>query len=206
MKTFKEHLTESKRTYSFRVKIADTKLDNDILNRIERGLSAYNLADITKPKSLPISNCREFAKLGPVGREMFDIVTNYPSIPPQIQQTIHSATGIPLIQIYVTTPLQDEEEEAVEAAPKHTKSGKALLADTDLTQEDNDAQDHVGLNRIGSLLKDLQNNRGTLTPYTGVNDNILAKDEPKEKDAKTSDKAPQNNKSVLKPNTSPRGK
>ena len=78
MKTFKDYLTESKRSYGFRVKIADTDLDGDVLDKIERALSAYQLNDITKPRRGPVSRYKEFAKLGPVGCEMLDVVTNYP--------------------------------------------------------------------------------------------------------------------------------
>ena len=201
MKTFKDYLTESKRTYAFRIKIADYELDGDTLDRIEQGLSAFQLADITKPKSLPISRCQEFHKLGPIGRQVFDAETNYPANPPQIQQAICSATGFPQSHVYVTTPGHDGVEETIE-----TDSEKeALLNTPEMSDADGDAQNHVGLKRVESLLKELGKEKRQ-EQVKGTNDSILAKTVPTEKAAKTSDQAPQNNKSVLKPNTTPRGK
>jgi hypothetical protein len=200
MKTFKEYLTESKKVYSFRVKIADCDLDGEMLDKIEKAISAYQLVDITKPKRLPVSRCKEFAKLGPVGREVLEISTAYPTIPPQIQQSIHAATGIALDHIYVANLMADDTEQDPisdhEEAPILTKDYSG----------NNTAQNIVGMHRVESLLKELTKEKHGGEQHKGVNDDILAKSVPAEKAATTSDQAPQNNKSVLKPNTTPRGK
>jgi hypothetical protein len=198
MKTFKEYLTESKRSYSFRVKVADCDLDGDMLDKIERAMSAYQLLDISKPKRMPIERTREFAKLGPVGREAFEVSTAYPTIPPQIQQSIHAATGIPLDHIYVADLMYDDME--IDPVSDHEE---APILEKEYGGN-NTAQNVVGMHRVESLLKELGKEKHGGEEHKGVNDNILAKSIPAEKAAKTS--APQNNKSVLKPNTSPRGK
>jgi len=200
MKTFKEYLTESKRSYSFRVKVADCDLDGDMLDKIEKAMSAYQLIDISKPKRMPIERVREFAKLGPVGREMFEISTAYPTIPPQIQQSIHTATGIPLDHIYVADLMSDEAE--IDPVSDHEE---APILTKDYSGNDS-AQSVVGLKRVDSLLKELGKEKHGGEQHKGVNDNILAKSVPAEKAATTSDKAPQNTKGVLKHNTTPRGK
>jgi hypothetical protein len=197
MKNFKDYLTESTRTYSFRVRLADCDCTGELMDRIEQALSAFKLSDITKPKSMPIARCNEFYKLGPVGRHSFEITTMYPANPPQIQQEIHNATKVPLTHIYVTTPMADDQEAAFETPPEHTDSGKALLADPELKQDDDNAQDHVGLKKIDSFLKELEKTRGTMQQYTGVNDDILAKSETKEKAAKTTSDTAQNNRSPI---------
>lgn len=197
MKNFKDYLTESTRTYSFRVRLADCDCNGELMDRVEQALAAYKLSDITKPKSMPIARCNEFYKLGPVGRHQFEVTTAYPANPPQIQQAIHNSTGVPLSHIYVVNPLADDQELSSEAPPEHTDSGKALLADPDLKQDDANAQDHVGLKKVDSFLKELEKTRGTMTQYKGVNDDILAKSEPKEKAAKTSSDAAQNNRSPV---------
>jgi hypothetical protein len=184
MKTFKDYLTESKRTFDFRVKIANHELTSEVMDKVEQALGAYSLSDITKPKSLPITKTREFPKLGACSREVFDVKTHYPAIPPQIQQSIHNVTGIPLAQIYVVNPLADNEPEEM----PETEEGKSLLAEPELSPADPKAQDHVGLKRVDSLLKELGKNKGEQEQYKGVNDDILAKSQPKETPAKnTSD-------------------
>jgi hypothetical protein len=197
MKTFKTYLQESVKTYSFRVRLADCECTAELMDKIEQALSAFKLVDITKPKSLPIARTNEFYKLGPVGRNTFDVVTAYPANPPQVQQAIHNCCGLPLSHIYVINAGADDQDAAAEAASEHTDGGKALLADPELKQDDNNAQDHVGLKKIDSLLKELEKNRGVQTQYTGINDNILVKSETKEKTAKTSNDAVQNNRSPL---------
>jgi hypothetical protein len=200
MKTFKDYLTESKKFYSFRVKIADCELDGEMLDKIEKAMSAFQLVDISKPKRLPVSRCKEFAKLGPVGREVVEVSTAYPTIPPQVQQSIHAATGIALDHIYVADLMYDDME--IDPVSDHEE---APILTKDYPGNDT-AQSVVGMHRVESLLKELGKDKHGGEQHKGVNDNILAKNVPAEKAATTSDKAPQNNKSVLKPNTTPRGK
>lgn len=197
MKTFKTYLQESVKTYSFRVRLADCDCNAELMDKIEQALSAFKLVDITKPKSMPIARCNEFYKLGPVGRHSFDVVTAYPANPPLVQQAIHNCCGVPLSHIYVVNAGADDQDAAFEAPPEHTDSGKALLADPDLKQDDNNAQDHVGLKKIDSLLKELEKNRGVQTQYKGINDEILAKGETKEGAPKTTTSLPQNNRSPI---------
>lgn len=197
MKTFKTYLQESVKTYSFRVRLANCECDAEQMDRIEQALSAYKLVDITKPKSLPIARTNEFYKLGPVGRHSFDATTAYPANPPQIQQAIHNCCGIPLGNIFVAYASADDQDAAFEAPPEHTDSGKALLADPELKQDDANAQDHVGLKKVDSLLKELEKNRGVQSQYKGINDDILAKAEAKEGESKTTNSLPQNNRSPV---------
>jgi len=197
MKTFKTYLQESVKTYSFRVRLADCDCNAELMDKIEQALSAFKLVDITKPKSMPIARTNEFYKLGPVGRHSFDIGTAYPAIPTQIQQAIHNCCGVPMTHISVANAAADDQDAAAEAAPDHTDSGKALLADPDLKQDDNNAQDHVGLKKVDSLLKELEKNRAVLSQYKGINDEILANGESKETTAKTTNSAPQNNRSPI---------
>jgi hypothetical protein len=200
MKTFKEYLTESKRSYTFRVKVADCDLDGNMLDKIEKSMSAYQLIDISKPKRTPIARTREFVSLGPVGKETFEVSTAYPAIPPQIQQSIHAATGIPLDHIYVADLMYDDMEH--DPVSDHEE---APILTKDYPGNDT-AQSVVGMHRVESLLKELGKDKHGGDQHKGVNDAILAKTMPAEKAATTSDQAPQNNKSVLKPNTTPRGK
>jgi hypothetical protein len=150
MKSFTEYLTESHRQYGFRVKIAGHELDKDMLDRVEQGLTAYDLADISKPKRLPIAHTNEFHKLGAVERHVFDIKTNYPANPPMIAQNIHNSTGIPLGNIMVIDPNSDNEGAIVH------EPGEPLLSNTDLVDDVKNAQDQVGEKHVMSFLKSLE--------------------------------------------------
>lgn len=203
MKAFKAYLTESKRTYDFRVRIADCVLNSDLLDKIELGLKAFDLADITKPKSQPVAHCNEFAALGPVAREQFEIKLNYPTTNEGVRSVIHRSSGIPAQQIVVRGVLEDD-------MPVDETSGDMTVnIGNDELKDQPGAQDHVGDKRKESLLKQLIADRTESKQHTGVNDALLAKSLPKEKAAKTTADAPQNNTSpVSKPKhkINPRGK
>lgn len=203
MKAFKEYLTEAIKTYTYRVRIADCDMDTDTIERIKRSLAMFDLKDMTKPKSQPISRSNEFPSLGPVPRHQFEVTVRYPTTPDGIRTAIH-ACGIPAQHIIVRYPLQDDAELE---NPEHTPSGKALLVDPELSDADSDAQSHVGLKRVENLLKELSKQaKAEPDQYTGANDALLAKSLPKETKAKSTTDLPQNNQGVLKQNTSPRGK
>jgi hypothetical protein len=200
MKNFKEYLVESKRTYDFRVRVADCTLTSELMDSIERGLKAFDLADISKPKSQPIAHTKEFLNLGPVARQQFEIKLNYPTTPAGVLQVIHQSSGIPAQQIVVRGMLEDD-------MPDNETSGDGSVnIGNDELKDQAGAQEHVGLKRVDSLLKELSKNRHEPEQQKGANDSILANSVPKEKTAKTTADAPQNNKSVVTPNKTPRGK
>jgi hypothetical protein len=201
MKAFKEYLTENKRTFDFRVRIADCELTSEILDKIERGLGAFDLADITKPKSQPIARTNEFVKLGPVARQQFEVKLNYPTTPDGVRNAIHNSAMIPLSCIVVRTTLEDD------LPSQEMNPEQSLVAGEDNFTDDDSAQQHVGLKRVDSLLKELQKNRTEPQQVKNVNDAILAKSTPKEKAAKTTADIPQGTTSpVNTKNPNPRGK
>jgi len=205
MKAFKEYLVESTRTFDFRVRIADCDLTSDLLDKIERGLAAFDLADISKPKSQPVARTKEFASLGAVARQQFEIKLNYPATPQAVRSVIRNSSGIPAAQIVLMTPLED----GIHAADDATNPEESLRAGVDTYKDDDKAQDHVGLKRVDNLLKELQAARAENQPQQvkNVNDNILAKNMPAGEKAKSIADLPQGNTSpVNTKNPDPRGK
>lgn len=179
MKSLKTILEERKRTYDFRVIIANVDLNDEIMDKIENALSEYKLFDITKPKSYPISRNLEFVLLGPVARAEFDIQLNYPTIPPAIAQTISTHTKIPVQNILVRNIVNGQ---VVVDNETSIKEKSPILNNTDLPQVD-DSQNLVGMKRLDSYLKELGQTPANMTQYKGINDNILADKEPAEKKA-----------------------
>ena len=196
MKAFREYLAESKKTFDFRVRIANCELTDELIDRIERGLSQFDLNDMTKPKSQPIARTNEFSQLGPVAREQFEVSVNYPATSEAVRFAIHQYAGIPITQIMVRSPGEDDSIADIESATAE-KPGEALLNKEELGGNDTDSQDHVGLNRISNLLKELGKEKNDPVAQTGINDAILAKSVHKEKAAKTTADLPQGNTSPL---------
>jgi hypothetical protein len=199
MKAFKDYLTEGKRAYPFRVRIADVDIDSDMLDRIERGLAQFELAEISKPKTQPVARTAEFQALGPVARTQFEVVLNYPTNPDGVRYAIHHACGIPPDNIVVRYPGQDDLVDELEEMPKHTPSGNALLVDGELGDADTDHQEHVGEKRVFSLLKSLEATKHGAEQYKGVNDQLLAASAPGGDKPKTTSDDAQGNTSPVAP-------
>jgi len=192
MKTYKEYLAESKRTFEFRVKIADCDITPELREKIEQALEAYKLSDISKPKRLPIERTKEFSQLGPVERQQFDIKVEYPTVPDAVRQTIHACCGIPLVCIRVVNLFADEQEHD----PVSNHEEGAVLAN-ELPADDGKAQDTVGDRKVGSLLKELEKTKHGGDQHKGINDDILAAAVHKETAAKFNSDSAENKTSVL---------
>ena len=191
MKSFKEYLIESKQNYEFKVKIAgDCPKDCTML--IKRGLSKFNVENCSSGKSTPIQETQvDFPSLKNVGITVFDVETTYPATSAEIAALIAEHCGISLGSVKVRNLKEQEEEELNNANADAT--GESLLATEEL--EEVDGQKLVGDKHTMSLLKELQKNKKELTQYKGVNDKILAKKAPSEKQEKT--KIKQNSKSPV---------
>ena len=203
MKALKQYLVESHRTFDFRVRVANNELTSELVDKIERGLGAFDLADISKPKNQPVCVTNEFPNMGPVSRQQFDVKVNYPATSEALRMSIHRSTGIPACCIVVRGALEDE----IIGSELHVHPEESLKAGVDTFKEDDQAQEHVGLKRVDSLLKELQKNKTEPQQVKNVNDGILASSLPKEKQAKTLADIAQNTTSpVNTKNPDPRGK
>lgn len=182
MKSYKEYLTESKRTYQFRIKVANCDLNSEMLDKLEHALGQFDLVDISKPKSLPITRSPEFAKMGPVERQIVDVELNYPATQTGLRQVVHSHTSIPLECIVVTTKLEDE----MDPHPVSQHEEGPVLQNEELPTVEG-AQDHVGFKRVDSLLKELTSDKHEPESVEP------GKSAPKEKKAATTSDLPQGN-------------
>ena len=122
MKKFSEYLLESKRNYSFSVKLA-FKPDNEMMNAIENSLQKYSLVSITQPKSLPIQRQdRDFPGLNSPETYMFKVEVEYP-VPSEFirhtiasvgfafeQVSVASTSLVPGINVDHVTSVEQEEE------------------------------------------------------------------------------------------------
>jgi hypothetical protein len=191
MKPYKEYLAESKKTFTFRVRIADCDMTAEVNEKIETALQAFDLVEKSKVKSLPVSRRHEFANLGPVGCCQFEVTVNYPTIPDGIRNVISQGAGINAARIAVFVPGSEPE---VFNAKSNTEDGP-ILNKEDLPTTD--GQDHVGDKKVASFLKELEKVKHGGEQHKGTNDEILAKSIPQEKAAKTTNQIPQGTKSVI---------
>jgi len=109
MKNFINYLTESQKTYEFRIKIANVNLD-DKIDTLESVLDAYGLDSITKPKRLPIKESDiDFPSMKNVELSLIDAVLNYPCNSDQLRAIISERAGISPSQVVVVPKNHPEE-------------------------------------------------------------------------------------------------
>jgi len=101
MKLFSQLLKESVRTYNYSIKLNFNPTD-DVMDKIEQALAKYQLVDISKPKSRPISRVdKDFPGLNP---EVYtiDVSLAYPGSSNMVRHTVASI-GLELQNVAVVS-------------------------------------------------------------------------------------------------------
>jgi hypothetical protein len=192
MKSLHDYIAARNSNYAFRIKVAKQN-PKDIMEEIKNALDAYELVDITTPKSLPVQEHREFPKWGPCECWQFEATVAYPTTQVQIAQLLKERTGMQAEWVCVYGKQQADDNDAFEAYGKDHEG--ALLLD-DKLQDVAGAQDLVAEKRKDSLLKELDAQSPKLT---GFKDPKLTSQQASEKTpaAKTTNQLPQGSKSPV---------
>lgn len=123
MKSYKHYLTESERTYKWKIKVAED-ITSEQVDMMENMLNQFKLKSLSKPKSLPISeNPVNFEGLGAVPVNIMELEISYPATERQIQEVIGRCCGVSINKVFVYT----EGQEADSIRINVEKSGKAVL-------------------------------------------------------------------------------
>jgi hypothetical protein len=186
MKSFTAFLTESKKQYAFRVKLA-CECTADDMTALKAALDKYKVAAISQLKETPIAETHiGFEHLKNVKVSIIDVLTDYPANPVQIREMIRDTLHVSESYIMVTTPGQEANAYPV---PEVNGDG-ALLNRSEMSPADPSAHEMVGLQRLEAMLKEMGDDRYEGTQYKGVNDGIQASKPFKEKKAQTTNDLP----------------
>lgn len=130
MKLFAEFLTESKKQYAFRIKLA-CECDKTRMAELKNALDKYKVSAMTEPKKTPIAKTHmDFPHLKNIEVTVIDVLTDYPANPVQIREMIRDMMGIDETHIMVTSPQSDED-----AMPVPMQNDKEALLATDYPTE-----------------------------------------------------------------------
>jgi len=174
MKSFKEYLTESKKIYEFKVKIA-VDCGKDTAQKIKLALSEFHIGSVSAGKSVPIQERHsEFPEHKNISMTVFDITTNYPATNKQIQDKLAAVLSLPHNAVKVKNIAEEKEFEINHQHDQRT--GKAIGG---TEQEPSDHQDLVGEKRVLSFLQELNKEKHQGTEVKGYNDELLAAGAPK---------------------------
>jgi hypothetical protein len=117
MKSLKQYLTESERTYNFRIKIANM-IEDEVMDKLENALDKYEMKSLSKPKKTPIQeHPMDFQTLTNAEVYIMDAEVNYPVTAHVLYEYLKHAVGIAPNEIVVINKDHPEEiarEESLE--------------------------------------------------------------------------------------------
>jgi hypothetical protein len=177
MKRFKQYLTESHKTYDFKIKIAG-ECPDEATSKIKESLAQYGVNTCEQITRTPIQETHsDFPELKNVEVTIFEVKLDYPVTSEQIRNYVADTLGKSQSCIRVRNP--EEENELLINNAFNELSGESLLLQ-DYDKKEN-FQSLVGEKQKMNLLKELGKEKHSGTQYKGVNDKILAKKSPSEK-------------------------
>ena len=110
MSTFAKYLTESTKTYEYKVKIAGD-IDKDFATRMETCLQKFEVAKMSAGKKTPIQSLPlDFPALSNESVTIFDVTTNYPSAVREMQEYLADYMNISPAMIVVRKPGEPTEQ------------------------------------------------------------------------------------------------
>lgn len=156
MKSFKAYLTESHKTYNFRIRMA-CEMTSEIESKVKQALEQYKVESISKPKRLPIHESPLFPNMGPVEVNIFDATVCYPANDDLIRNAIAECGCCPAANIRVN-PTDSPFEAIMDGTEMSNPDGKTVLSEPEMTTE-KPAKDLVGDARIPLIMKELEDTR-----------------------------------------------
>lgn len=156
MKTFKEYLTESKKVYQFKIKVAGDlpeKFEESLKQRLERcKIATFEKVDTTPVQKVPL----DFPNLANKEVHIFNVVLEYPITSPEVAQEVKD-TGLTEECFRVRGAGEPTEQEQVELETSmDAKKGEALLSDSQYKESGKVAhKDYFGDDFNKGFLKDL---------------------------------------------------
>ena len=175
MSTFKDYLTESSKSYDYKIKVAGMVAD-DFASKLESALAKFEVAKMSAGKKTPIMTLPlDFPALSNEQVTIFDVTTNYPASPRVMHEYLSDLLRIPATHIVVRKPGEPTEQyqDEMQVAKKSEYANKLL----DIEYKDApkvNAEDFHSTKANMGLLKEL------------LKDRVENKDAPKEKENATS--------------------
>jgi hypothetical protein len=187
MKSFKEHLTESKRTYDFKVKIAcDMTADQE--STMKELLGKYSVVEFKKTGKTPVQALPlDFPRLSNTEVCIYEISLDYPVASHELQNYLGNGLKILEQSIVVRRPGEPSEQYQ---EPGEKREG-ALLNDAEYKESPNvDSNNYYGDKYNASLIKTLNDD---LKAQHKARGQVI----PNGDDGKTTNEVAQNNQSPV---------
>ena len=178
MSTFKDYLTESTKSYDYKIKIAGEPKDID-KNALETALQKFDLASMSAGKSTPIMTLPlDFPRLSNEQVTIFDVTTNYPESPRVMHEYLSDILRIPMTHMVVKKPGEPSEEYQDEMQVAQKSEYASKLQDIEMKDAPKvNPDEHTGDKYNMGLLKELLKDREVNKDAPKEKENIMSKEE-----------------------------
>ena len=160
MSTFPQYLTESTKSYDYKIKVAG-ELPEGFANKMETALQKFDVANMSAGKKTPIMTMPlDFPQLSNEEVTIFDVTTNYPASVRELKEYLGVYMNLPQTHIVVRKPGEPTEEyqEEMQVAKKSDYANK--LHDIEYKDAPKvNAEDFHSTKANMSLLKELLKDR-----------------------------------------------
>ena len=178
MSTFKEYLTESAKSYDYKIKIAGD-IDKNFATKMETALGKFEVSKMSAGKKTPIQSLPlDFPALKNESVTIWDVTTNYPASVRVMKEYIADYMNIAPACVVVRTPGEPTEEYQEQIANATKSEYKNKLQD--IEYKDAPAVKHeeqFGNQYNMSLLKELLKNREVNKDAPKEKEHIQSKEE-----------------------------
>ena len=133
MSTFTHYLTESAKSYDYKIKIAGQPKDIDT-TRLETALAKFEVAKMSAGKSTPIQSLPlDFPQCKNESVTIFDVTTNYPASVREMKEYLADYMNISPAMIVVRKPNEPSEEYQEQMEVAKTSEYKNKLLDLEMS-------------------------------------------------------------------------
>lgn len=173
MKTFREYLAESKKVYSFKVKVAG-EIPEDFEKNLKERLEKHKVVTFEKLKTTPVQKTPlDFPELTNKEVTTYDVVLEYPVTSPEISTDIRD---MGLEESCYRVRGSEEPSEVEQLQMDNEPSGESVLNDSEYKTSDNvKHKDYFGDDFNKSFLKDLSKTAKDREKETGKGEYKLPK-------------------------------
>ena len=164
MSTFKDYLTESTKSYDYKIKVAGTIAD-DFASKLESALAKFEVANMSAGKKTPIMTLPlDFPALSNEQVTIFDVTTNYPASQRVMHEYLSDILRVPATHIVVRKPGEPTEEyqNDMQVAQKSEYANKLMdieYKDAPKVNAEDFHSTKANMGLLKELLKDRQENK-----------------------------------------------
>jgi|TARA_B110000444_G_C18476584_1_gene427210 hypothetical protein len=178
MSTFKDHLTESSKSYDYKIKVAG-ELADDFASKLESALAKFEVANMSAGKKTPIMTLPlDFPALSNEQVTIFDVTTNYPASQRVMHEYLSDILRVPATHIVVRKPGEPTEQyqDDMQVAKKSEYANKLHDIEYKDAPKVNAEEYHSTKANMG-LLKELLKDREVNKDAPKEKENAMSKDE-----------------------------